>query len=78
MNRLARLAINDEGFVFDPANGDSFQVSLTGLHILNGIRAGHADEEIAQTLAEKYDVSLEEAQRDLADFQANLKNLGLA
>jgi len=77
MKKLAHLAINDEGFVFDPTSGDSFQVSQTGLVILSGLRAGKSDEEIAQSLAEKYDVSLENARRDLADFRANLKNLSL-
>jgi len=77
MQKLSHLAINDEGFVFDPTSGDSFQVSQTGLLILSGLRAGKADEEIAQSLAEKYEVSLEDAQRDVADFRASLKNLGL-
>ncbi|MEI6972681.1 MAG: PqqD family protein [bacterium] len=78
MHKLSRLAINEEGFVFDPTTGDSFQVSLTGLLVMNGMRAGKAEEEIAQQLVERYDVGLETAQRDLADFCANLKNLGLA
>ena len=77
MQKLVHLAINDEGFVFDPTSGDSYQVSQTGLHILSGLRTGKADIEIAQLLAEKYEVNLEDAQRDVADFLANLKNLGL-
>jgi hypothetical protein len=77
MNKLAHLAINDEGFVFDPTSGDSFQVSQTGLIILSALRAGKSDEETAQSLADNYEVSLENAQRDLADFRANLKNLSL-
>ncbi len=77
MQKLAHLAINDEGFVFDPTSGDSFQVSSTGLLMLAGLRAGKGDEEMAQSLAEKYEVSLEEAQRDVADFRVSLKNLGL-
>ena len=77
MQKLAHLAINDEGFVFDPTSGDSFQVSQTGLLILGGLKAGKADEEIAHALEEKYEVSLEDAQRDVADFRASLRNLNL-
>lgn len=77
MQKLSHLAINDEGFVFDPTSGDSFQVSPTGLLILGGLRAGQADEAIAQSLVEKYEVTLEDALRDVADFRASLKNLGL-
>ena len=78
MRKLTHLAINDEGFVFDPTSGDSFQVSQTGLFVLNALRAGKADEAIAQALAEEYEVSLEDAQHDVADFRVSLVNLGLA
>jgi len=77
MHKLPYLAINDEGFIFDPTSGDSFQVSQTGLQILSGMKADKADGEIAQALAETFEVSLEDAQRDVADFRASLKNLNL-
>ena len=38
MQKLLQLAISAEGFVFNPATGDSFQVSPTGLVVLNGLR----------------------------------------
>jgi hypothetical protein len=75
--KLSQLAISAEGFVFNPATGDSFQVSETGLAVLNGLRDGRTDDEIARELAGSYEVSLEEARRDLADFQGSLKSLGL-
>lgn len=34
MRTLSQLALSDEGFVFDPNTGDSFQVSATGLFLL--------------------------------------------
>ena len=34
MSRLNRLAINDEGFIFDPETGNSFTVNGTGLFII--------------------------------------------
>ncbi len=77
MQKLARLAISEEGFVFDPASGDSFQVSQTGLEILAGLKNGKDDGEISRWLLEKYEVSMEDALRDVADFIACLKNAGL-
>lgn len=77
MARLAQLAVNDEGFVFDPTTGDSYQVSGTGLLILTALRAGQADEAIALALTEKFEVSLHDAQHDVADFCGTLKNLCL-
>jgi PqqD family protein of HPr-rel-A system len=77
MQILSKLAINNEGFVFNPMSGDSFQVSETGLFILSELRAGHSEEAIVRTLTDKYEVASEIAQRDVADFLANLKHLGL-
>lgn len=78
MQRLSHLALNDEGFVFDPTTGASFQVSQTGLAILRALRDGKADEEIAQTLTDRFEVGLEDAKRDVADFRGQLKTVGLA
>jgi len=77
MQKLSQLAINAEGFVFNPATGDSFQVSPTGLVIINGLRDGQSDDEIVRKLAGAYEVSLEDARRDLTDFRGSLKSLGL-
>lgn len=77
MKKLSQLAISSEGFVFNPATGDSFQVSQTGLDILNGLRDGKSDEAIVQKLTETYEVPLEDARRDVADFRGSLKSLSL-
>ncbi len=78
MQRLHQLALSDEGFVFDPQTGDSFQVSETGIAVLHALKAGRSDEETAQQLITDFEVSLEEARRDCADFRVQLKNFGLA
>ena len=78
MQRLHQLALSDEGFVFDPQTGDSFQVSGTGMVVMHALKEGQGDEEIAQQLATQFEVSLEEARRDCADFHSQLKNFGLA
>jgi hypothetical protein len=76
--QLARLALNDEGFVFDPQTGDSFQVSETGMFVLRELKAGRSDEEIAHRLTEEFEAPLDEARRDCADFRARLQHFGLA
>lgn len=78
MRTLSQLALSDEGFVFDPNTGDSFQVSATGLFLLQALKDGRGDDEAAQMLTENYEVTLEEARRDCADFRSRLRNLGLA
>ena len=77
MQKLSQLAISAEGFVFNPGTGDSFQVSPTGLVVLNGLRDGQSDEEIVHRLTETYEVALEQARRDLTDFRGSLVGLGL-
>jgi PqqD family protein of HPr-rel-A system len=77
MQKLSHLALNEEGFVFNPLTGDSFQASETGLRILKAFRDGADDAEAARRLAEEFDVAPEEAQRDVADFRSVLKSLGL-
>ncbi len=78
MNRLSQLALSEEGFVFDPQTGDSFQVSETGIAVLRALKEGRSDEETAQQLVADFEVSLEEARRDCTDFRSQLKNFGLA
>ena len=73
MNRLPQLAINDQGFVFDPSTGESFTVNCTGLDILRELKDDRPQEEIARTLAGKYGVDLSEAERDVADFADRLR-----
>ena len=77
MRLLSQLALNDEGFVFDPTTGDSFQVSDTGLFILRCLREGKEEEEIAGMLAGEYEVTPDEAARDLGDFRGQLRALRL-
>ena len=77
MSNLSQLALNDEGFAFNPTTGDSYQVSPTGVVILAALRENKSDDAIAQTLTEKFDVTLADARHDVADFKASLKNLGL-
>jgi len=77
MRKLSQLAISAEGFVFNPATGDSFQVSQTGLTVLDGLRDGLSDDELAHKLADEYEVSIEDVRRDLMDFHGSLKSFGL-
>ena len=46
MGKLERLAINDEGFIFDPETGNSYTVNKTGLFIIKLLKEGKNEEEI--------------------------------
>lgn len=76
-NKLSKIALSDEGFIFDPETGNSYTVNPTGLFILKLLKEGKGQEEIAKALAEEFDVSEKEALRDTADFIEQLRFYGL-
>ena len=77
MEKLKRLALNEEGFIFDPATGNSFVTNETGLFILKKLREGLSEEEIVQALTEEFEVDENTARRDLYDFLEQLRILGI-
>jgi PqqD family protein of HPr-rel-A system len=77
MPGLSRLSVSPEGLAFDPSTGDTYTVNATGLLILRTLQDGGSQEDVVRVLTEKYQVSLADAQRDVADFQGRLRSLGL-
>ena len=77
MAKLNQLAINSEGFVFNPSSGDSYTLNSTGLTILHGLRDGKEPQAIAEQLCADFEVTAEDAERDVADFMNCLKNFRL-
>ena len=77
MGRLQHLAINEEGFIFDPLTGESFTTNKTGVFILKRLQEGKSEEQILKELMEEFDVSKETAERDLIDFIQKLKSFNL-
>ncbi len=74
---LGRLAISDEGFVFDPLTGSSYTVNHSARRILQGLIGGGSEEETTQAIAEDFHISEQLAQRDLQDFLRQLRHLEL-
>ncbi|ADY73513.1 hypothetical protein Dester_0873 [Desulfurobacterium thermolithotrophum DSM 11699] len=77
MGKLERLAINDEGFIFDPETGNSYTVNKTGLFIIKLLKDGKNEEEIVKALTEEFEIGEDEAKRDLVDFLEQLRLYGL-
>ncbi len=77
MNRLHKLAVNEEGFVFDPSTGESFTVNQTGLRVMKLLKENQSSQIITKELMEEYEVSSEEAEKDVADFIDHLRSFQL-
>jgi len=54
--RLHALAINSDGFVFDPQSGQSFNINGTGLRALHLMRDTRSLERSCAGLCRQYDV----------------------
>lgn len=55
MKRIHQLAVNDEGFVFDPMTGESFTVNVTGLFKIRGLKAGHGTTELLAQVQQQFE-----------------------
>lgn len=73
MQRLRSLALNRDGFAFDPTTGESYTLNATALSVVEGLREGLPPNELARRLAERFEVSFEEALRDVEDFMDHLR-----
>jgi PqqD family protein of HPr-rel-A system len=68
VTRLRQLALNRDGFAFDPLTGASFAVNETGIFILERLASGASRERLLEELAAEFEVAAAEAERDLDDF----------
>ncbi|OGG96668.1 MAG: hypothetical protein A2508_01060 [Candidatus Lambdaproteobacteria bacterium RIFOXYD12_FULL_49_8] len=72
-HRIKQLAINGEGFLFDPTSGESYTANGSAAMVIRGLQGGKSIEAIKADLAENYEVSTSRIERDLADFLAQLR-----
>ena len=76
-DQLMTLAVNKNGFIFDPENGISYTVNETGLFILQKLQEGLEQDAIVNSLCAEYEVGLEQSRSDLEHFMAMLEALDL-
>jgi len=77
LRKLKDLAISDSGFVFDPYSGQTFSANATGLAILRGLVDGLGREALIARLAEEFEATDEDPDRDLDEFVSVLRQSGL-
>ena len=68
--------LNDRGFVFDPASGETFQLNATGLRIVRLLQSGLGNEAALAQVVTEFDVDDHTAQRDFSDFVESIARLG--
>lgn len=76
-SKLQNLAMNDNGFIFDPSSGYSYTTNETGIFILRQLALGESKESICKSLCETYDCTEDHFNNDYAHFMLMLEALDL-
>jgi len=71
------IAVNESGFLFNPATGDSFSANPIGSEIIRLIKDGKSNDEIRCIIIKNYDVVSEAFEKDFYDFVSQLRDFKL-
>jgi hypothetical protein len=71
------IATSEEGFVFNPSTGDSFSTNPLAGDIIALLKENKVRAEIIDLVCKKYDVDENQFERDLDDFESQLKDYGI-
>ncbi len=77
MKLRSNIAVSDNGFVFDPNTGDSYNLNYIGQEILQMLKLNLSEKEIAKAVTEKYDVEENTFEQNLFDFIGMLNHYDL-
>lgn len=77
MRLKKNIAVSETGFLFDPNTGESFNLNKTGQVILKLLAENKSDDEILQTVLEKYEIDSNAFQRYMDDFILMLRQYNL-
>jgi len=77
MKIKSNIATSENGFIFNPATGDSFSGNAMAAQLLLAMKNGKSEEDIKKDVLEKYDVSADQLERDWDDWIVQLKEANL-
>lgn len=74
---LHHLAMSENGFIFDPKTGYSYNTNETGFFILKLFQQGLKREDVLTRVLDEYEVNQDHFERDFDHFVMQLRSLGL-
>ena len=77
MKLKKNIATSENGFIFNPATGDSFSGNAMASEILLAMKNGDTEAQIKEHLLQKYEVSATQLNRDWEDWILQLKEANL-
>lgn len=77
MKLKTNIATSENGFIFNPATGDSFASNSIAAEILTYMKLGETEAEIKQKILNIYEVESCQLERDWDDYMLQLKEANL-
>ncbi|MGM9476892.1 PqqD family protein [Pedobacter sp. GSP4] len=77
MKLKANIATSENGFIFNPATGDSFTSNAIAAEILSDMKSGISEAEIKAKILNHYEVEQSQLERDWDDYMLQLKEANL-
>lgn len=77
MKLKANIATSENGFIFNPATGDSFTSNAIAAEILGYMKLGRSEAEIKKKILDQYEVEPNQLERDWDDYMLQLKEANL-
>lgn len=77
MRLKRKLAISENGFIFDPTTGESFATNNEGIEIIQLLNQEKNDEEIKNYFIENYEIDEVSFERSYLDFITTLRYFNL-
>lgn len=77
MKIKSTIAINDNGFLFDPNTGESYTTNQVAREIIFMLKKGLAVETIRSEISSRYEVDEYTLEKNLIDFMAMLRHFNL-
>jgi hypothetical protein len=74
MRLKKNIATSEEGFIFNPATGDSFTTNDIGTDIISLLKEENSQQVIIGAICAKYDVDQNLFEKDLDDYLSQLKD----
>mgnify|MGYP006278743621 CR=1 FL=1 len=71
------IAANENGLLFNPSTGESFQVNPVGARLIELLKKAESMENIKASILAEYDVEESTLEKDVADFIHLLKTHSL-
>jgi len=77
MKIKSNIATSENGFIFNPATGDSFSGNAIAALLLLAMKSGKTESEIKQDILNRYNVSERQLDLDWEDWTVQLKEANL-